>query len=374
VPERLLLGSGPSPVPQRVLDALARPTLGHLDPAFGEVMEEVAGLLRATFRTRNRTAFPVSATGSGGMQTMVDDLIRPEDRVIVGVNGLFGERMSDALTRRGAEVVRVEAEWGRAIPTERLVAAAEEPFAALFVVHGETSTGVVQPLDALAEACAQHGALLMIDCVTSLGGQPLDLDVAGVDAAFSGAQKCLNCPPGLAPFTANDRALERVQGSPSWYFDLQAVLNYWQADGGRAYHHTAPTNMVVALREALQIVQEEGLEPRLERHAKAHEALRSALAQLGFERIAPEGEQLHPLLAVRLPDGVDDAKTRGALLHEHGIEVAAASGPFAGQAWRIGVMGEGARPEPQERLVRAIARELETDVTVALDALHDGWT
>jgi len=373
VPERLLLGSGPSPVPQRVLDALAQPTLGHLDPAFVEVMEEVAGLLRATFRTENRTAFPVSATGSGGMQTMVDNLLRPQDRVIVGINGLFGERMSDALTRRGAEVVRVEAEWGRAIPTERLVAAAEEPFAALFVVHGETSTGVVQPLEALAEACAQHGALFMIDCVTSLGGQPLDLDAAGVDAAFSGAQKCLNCPPGLAPFTANDRALERVQGSPSWYFDLRAVLDYWEGDGARAYHHTAPTNMVVALREALAIVQEEGLEPRWARHAQAHEALRTALAQLGFERIAPDGEQLHPLLAVRLPDGVEDAQVRGALLSEHGIEIAAASGPFAGQAWRIGVMGEGARREPQERLVRAIARELQVDATVALDALDDGW-
>jgi alanine-glyoxylate transaminase/serine-glyoxylate transaminase/serine-pyruvate transaminase len=373
VPERLLLGSGPSPVPQRVLDALSQPTIGHLDPAFGAVMDEVAELLRATFRTQNRTAFPVSATGSGGMQTMVDNLVRPGDRVLCGVHGLFGERMADALTRRGAEVVRVEAEWGRAIPTERLVEAAAEPFAVLFVVHGETSTGVVQPLDALAEACAQHGALLFIDCVTSLAGQPLDLDAAGVDAAFSGSQKCLNCPPGLAPFTANGRALERIQGSPSWYFDLQAVLNYWQADGARAYHHTAPTNMVVALREALAIVQEEGLEARWSRHAIAHEALRSALAQLGFERIAPDGEQLHPLLAVRLPEGVDDARTRGALLAEHGIEVAAASGPFAGQAWRIGVMGEGARLQAQERLVRAIARELETDATVALDALHDGW-
>jgi alanine-glyoxylate transaminase/serine-glyoxylate transaminase/serine-pyruvate transaminase len=357
-----------------VLDALAEPTLGHLDPAFVDVMEEVGELLRATLRTRNRTAFPVSATGSGGMQTMVDNLIRPGDRVVCGVHGLFGERMADALTRRGAEVVRVEAEWGRAIPTERLVEAAREPFAALFVVHGETSTGVAQPLDALAEACAEHGALFLIDCVTSLAGHPLDLGAAGVDAAFSGSQKCLNCPPGLAPFTANDRALERVQGSPSWYFDLRAVLDYWQADGGRAYHHTAPTNMVVALREALTIVQEEGLEARWERHARAHEALRGALRQLGFERIALEGEQLHPLLAVRMPEGVDAAAIRGALLAEHGIEVAAGQGPFAGQALRIGVMGEGARAEPQERLVRAIARELDTDATVALDALQDGWT
>lgn len=340
-------------------------------------MEEVAELLRATFRTRNRTAFPVSATGSGGMQTVADNLIRPGDRVVCGIHGLFGERMADALGRRGAEVVRVEGEWGRALPTEQLLDAAREPFAALFVVHGETSTGVAQPLDGLADACAQHGALLLVDCVTSLAGHPLDLDASGVDAAFSGSQKCLNCPPGLAPFTANERALERVQGSPSWYFDLHAVLGYWNpshaADGGRAYHHTAPTNMVVALREALAIVQEEGLEARWARHATAHEALRAALAQLGFERIAPPGEQLHPLLAVRLPEGVADARVRGALLAGHGIEVAAASGPLAGQAWRIGVMGEGARQEAQERLVRAVAGELRRDATAALEALADGW-
>jgi alanine-glyoxylate transaminase/serine-glyoxylate transaminase/serine-pyruvate transaminase len=356
-----------------VLDALAQPTIGHLDPAFGEVMEEVAALLRATFRTENRTAFPVSATGSGGMQAMVDNLIRPDDRVICGVHGLFGERMADALGRRGADVVRVDGEWGRALPTEQLLDAAREPFAALFVVHGETSTGVAQPLDGLADACAQHGAILLVDCVTSLAGHSLDLDASGVDAAFSGTQKCLNCPPGLAPFTANERALERVQGSPSWYFDLHAVLNYWQADGGRAYHHTAPINMVYALREALAIVQEEGLEARWARHATAHEALRSALAQLGFERIAPDGEQLHPLLAVRLPAGVDDAAVRGALLAQHGIEVAAAGGPFAGQAWRIGVMGEGARQDAQERLVRAVASELRADPADALGALADGW-
>ena len=360
-----------------MLDALAQPPLGHLDPLFGEVMDEVGELLRATFLAQNRTAYPVSATGSGGMQTMVDNLVRPGDRVVCGVHGMFGERMADAMTRRGAEVVRVDGEWGRAIPTEKLLEAAREPFAALFVVHGETSTGVAQPLDGLADACAEHGALLLIDCVTSLAGHPLDLDASGVDAAFSGSQKCLNCPAGLAPFTANERALERVQGSPSWFFDLHAVMGYWQpthpADSARAYHHTAPTNMVVALREALRIVQEEGLEPRWARHEQAHDALNSALGLLGFERIAPEAERLYPLLAMRLPEGVDDATTRRALLVDHGIEVAAASGPFAGQAWRIGVMGDGAKPEPQERLVTAVAQLLGREAKPALDALADGW-
>ncbi len=378
VPERLLVGSGPSPVSERVLRALAAPTIGHLDPAFGAVMEDVAELLRATFVTANRTAFPVSATGSGGMQTMVDNLIRPGDRVVCAVHGLFGERMADALGRRGAEVKRVEGEWGRAIPAERLVEACRDPFAGLFVVHGETSTGVAQPLDGLADACAQHGALLLADCVTSLAGHPLSLDAAGIDAAFSGAQKCLGAPPGLAPFTANERALERVQGSPSWYFDLDAVLGYLIASppggGARAYHHTAPTNMVVALREALAIVQEEGLEARWARHARAHDALRRALQALGCDRLAPDGEQLHPLLAVRIPEGADDGAIRGALLRNHGIEIAAGSGRLAGEVWRIGVMGEGARPGPQERLVRALAEELGADPSAAFDALHDGWS
>jgi alanine-glyoxylate transaminase/serine-glyoxylate transaminase/serine-pyruvate transaminase len=314
--DRLLLGSGPSPVPQRVLDALAQPTIGHLDPAFVEVMEEVAELLRATFRTENRTAFPVSATGSGGMQAMVDNLVRPDDRVICGVHGLFGERMADALGRRGAEVVRVEAEWGRALPIEQLLDAAREPFAALFVVHGETSTGVAQPLDGLADACAQHGAILLADCVTSLAGHPLDLDASGIDAAFSGSQKCLNCPPGLAPFTANERALERVQGSPSWYFDLHAVLGYWNpthpADGGRAYHHTAPINMIYALREALAIVQEEGLEARWARHAPSRRRrLRAALPPAAGAAARPRGRCARSP-AGRAPSAAPRALWRGA--------------------------------------------------------------
>lgn len=375
---RLLLGSGPSPVPERVLRALAEPTIGHLDPQFVEIMDEVAEQLRATFRTANRVALPLSATGSGGMQAMVDTLIAPGDRVVVGVHGLFGERMSDALGHAGADVVRVEADWGRAIEVERLIEAIGGGCRAVFVVHGETSTGVAQPLDGLADAARAQDALFLLDCVTSLGGHPLDLDAAGVDAAFSGSQKCLNCPPGLAPFTVGDRATDRVQRR-SWYFDLEAILGYWNpthpagGGGARAYHHTAPINMIYALREALAIVHEEGLETRWERHARAHEALRSALAVLGFERLAPDGEQLHSLLAVRVPAGIDEAAVRGALLQRHAIEVSGGLGPLAGQAWRIGVMGDGARPEPQRALVEALAGELGAAADEALTALEEGW-
>jgi alanine-glyoxylate transaminase/serine-glyoxylate transaminase/serine-pyruvate transaminase len=248
----------------------------------------------------------------------------------------------------------------------------------MFVVHGETSTGVVQPLEGLAEACRAHDALLAIDCVTSLAGHPLALDEAGVDAAFSGTQKCLNCPPGLAPFTLGPRALPRLDGKArSWYFDLSLVLGYWtsgnESHPPRAYHHTAPINLVYALHEALTIVDEEGLETRWARHARAHEALRDALGELGLERLAPVGEALHPLLAVRVPDGVDEASVRVPLLLEDGIEISGGLGPLTGKAWRIGVMGEGARPEPQARLVRALARRLGHDPARALEALDAGW-
>ena len=376
-PPRLLLGSGPSPVPQRVLDALGQPTVGHLDPFFGELMEETAELLRSAFRTANPATLPVSATGSGGMDALVANFVEAGDRVVVGVNGLFGERLADALGRAGAEVVRVEAEWGRAIELADLAAAVDRGADAVCVVHGETSTGVCQPVDGLADRCREAGALLLVDCVTSLTGQPVLLDEWGVDAAFSGSQKCLNAPPGLAPFTAGERALEKLRGRRSaprsWFFDLSLVLGYWDGEGGRVYHHTAPINMIYALSEALRIVAEEGLEARWERHRRAHEALRSALVELGLERLAPDGEELWPLLAVRLPDDVDDAGVRGALLSEHGIEIVGALGPLAGKVWRIGVMGEGARPEPQERLVTALAQEMRREAKPALDALAAGW-
>jgi alanine-glyoxylate transaminase/serine-glyoxylate transaminase/serine-pyruvate transaminase len=372
---RLLLGSGPSPVPQRVLDALAQPTIGHLDPQFGAIMDEVSSMLRMTFQTSNPVTFPLSATGSGGMQAMVDTLIAPGDRVVCGVHGLFGERMADALGRAGAKVIRVEAQWGRALDRDALAAAMTADTRALFVVHGETSTGVAQPLDGLREIAGE--ALLLVDCVTSLAGHPLNLDAAGADAAFSGTQKCLNCPPGLAPFTVSLRATEHLQRR-SWYFDLEAILGYWispdQRDPPtRTYHHTAPINMIYALHEALTIVGEEGLEARWARHATAHEALRAALAELSFERLALDGEQLHPLLCAQVPPGIDEAAIRGRLLSEHGIEVSGGLGPLAGRVWRIGVMGEGARFAPQAAFVEALAKELGADASHALEALASQW-
>jgi alanine-glyoxylate transaminase/serine-glyoxylate transaminase/serine-pyruvate transaminase len=382
VPTRLLLGSGPSIVPERVLEALAQPTIGHMDPAFAAIMNETNALLREAFQTDNTATFPVSGTGSAGMEAMVANFVDPGDRVVCGVHGLFGERMADELARAGAEVVRVEAEWGRAIEPERLIAAAGDGLDAMVVVHGETSTGVAQPLDGLADACHERDALLMIDCVTSIGGHPLRIDESGVDAAFAGTQKCLNCPPGLAPFSANERALaklaRREQPGRSWYFDLSLVLAYWspeQTSGTvRAYHHTAPINLIYALREALTIaVGDEWLPSAWERHRRAHHALRDALSVLGCTRLARDGEQLHPLLAVSPPEGVDEAAIRAALLLEHGIEISGGLGPLAGKLWRVGVMGAGARREPQAALVSALCELLGADPAEPLAALDEGW-
>ncbi len=386
IPWRLLLGSGPSPVPARVLQALAQPTIGHMDPAFAEIMGETIGLLREAFQTENEATLPISGTGSAGMEALVANFVDPGDRVVCGVNGLFGMRMADELARSGAEVVQVQADWGRAIDPELLIAAAADGLDAMVVVHGETSTGVAQPLEGLADACHERDALFMIDCVTSLGGHPLRIDEMGVDAAFSGTQKCLNCPPGLAPFTANERALaklaKREKPGHSWYLDLSLVLGYWDpaavagkdAPPARAYHHTAPINMVYGLREALRIVVgDEWLPTTWERHRRAHHALKDALAVFGCERLAPDGEQLHPLLAVSPPADCDEAAIRKALLLDHGIEISGGLGPLAGNLWRIGVMGGGARREPQEQLVRALATLLKADPVEPLAALEAGW-
>ena len=383
VPQRLLLGSGPSPVPPRVLAALAQPTIGHMDPAFAAIMGETIALMREAFQTENLATLPISGTGSAGMEALVANFVDPGDRVVCGVNGLFGVRMAEEVRRAGADVVQVKADWGRAIPVEQLLAAAAgRKTDAIVVVHGETSTGVAQPLDGLSDWCREHDALLLVDCVTSLGGHPLRLDEAGVDAAFSGTQKCLNCPPGLAPFTAGERALDKLRRRErpgrSWYFDLALVLEYWSPAAAtsavRAYHHTAPVNMIYALREALRIaVSEEWLPTAWERHRRAHHALRDALAVFGCERLAPDGEQLHPLLAVTPPEGVDEAAVRRRLLLDHGIEISGGLGPLAGRLWRFGVMGAGANREPQEQLVGALATLLDADPAEPLAALAEGW-
>ena len=364
LPERLLMGSGPSTVPPRVLEAMARPTIGLLDPAFLALAEETNELLRGAMRTANEATFPVSGTGSAGMETMLVNFLEPGDRIVVGVCGVFGGRIADAAGRLGAEVVPVEAEWGTPVERERLAAALEPGAAALAIVHGETSTGVAQPLEGLAELCRERDALLLVDCVTSLGGYPLAVDELGIDAAFSGTQKCLNCPPGLAPLTAGERARARLAARRdpvvSWCFDLEAILSYWSS-GERVYHHTPPINAIYALREALAIVAEEGLEPRWRRHARASAALLAGLDELGISPLVAEEDRLNALTTVVPGDGIDEAAVRGRLLADYGIEIAGGFGPLKGRIWRIGTMGVNADPEPVSRLVRAIAELVAPD-------------
>ena len=341
-PQRVLLGPGPSDVAPAVLRALAKPTVGHLDPAFLAVMDEIRDMLRRVFRTRNELTLAMSGTGSSGMETCFANLIEPGDAVLVGVSGVFGTRMADVASRCGAQVTRVEGEWGRALDPEALrTAAGGREFKLVAVVHAETSTGVLQPIPPVREVADECGALLVVDCVTSLGGHPVELDDWGVDAAYSGTQKCLSCPPGLSPVSLSSRAQEVLAGRSrpvqSWYLDLSMIASYWGAQ--RAYHHTAPINMLYALHEALRLVLEEGLEARFERHRRNAAALVAGLQAMGLEPRVPADERLAPLTAVAVPDGVDDATARRFLLERYGIEIGGGLGPMAGNTWRIGLMG-----------------------------------
>lgn len=359
-PERLLLGPGPSPVPQRVLRALGAPTLGHLDPAYVAILDETCELLRRVFRTRNALTFPVSGTGMAGMECIAVNLIEPGDEVIVAVNGVFGARMKDVMERCGATVHALEAPWGETFTPAAVREAFERhPRAKLLgIVHAETSTGAHQPLEELAPIVHAHDALLVVDAVTSLGGHELRLDDWGIDAVYSGTQKCLSCPPGLAPVSFGERALARMAARKtrpqSWYLDVSMLRQYYTggAGGGRVYHHTAPVNMTYALHEALTIVLEEGLDARAERHARAHQRLRAGLDKLGLNYVP--ARSLHTLNCVRLPSGIDDAAVRRRLLEEYGIEIGAGLGPFAGKAWRIGLMGHGATTRNVDLLLAAL--------------------
>jgi alanine-glyoxylate transaminase / serine-glyoxylate transaminase / serine-pyruvate transaminase len=360
LPQRILLGPGPSDVPARVLQAMARPTIGHLDPAFLKLMDEVRADLRKVFRTNNEVTLAVSGTGSAGMETAFVNLVEPGDKVLIAVNGVFGGRMADVAQRCGAVVEKVEKPWGTAFDQGELVSAIARVRPKVFaIVHAETSTGVHQPVDRLGAACREHGALLLLDCVTSLGGLPVEIDAWGVDAAYSGTQKCLSCPPGLSPVTLSARAVQRVEQRKakvqSWYLDLTMVRQYWGSE--RSYHHTAPINMLYALRESLAMALEEGLEKRFQRHREAHEQLRSGLKQLGIGYASEEGRHLPMLNAVKIPKDVDDVTVRRRLLEEYGIEIGGGLGAFKGNAWRIGLMGYGATKR-NVTLVLAALREI----------------
>lgn len=362
-PDRLLLGPGPSQVHPRVLRAMSAPLIGHLDPAFVAMMEEVKTLLRHVFGTANGLTLPISGTGSAGMEACVVNLIEPGDTAVVGVNGVFGTRMAEVAERAGARVVRVEAAWGEIVRSEQVEAAlknCERP-KLVALVHAETSTGAWQPLAEAAELAHRHGALFLADCVTSLGGVPVDVDATGIDAAYSGTQKCLSCPPGLAPVTFGPRAVEVVMRRKtkvqSWYLDLSLLAKYWGEE--RVYHHTAPITMNYALREALRLVVEEGLPARYERHMRQHRALAAGLEAMGLSLAAQQGHRLPMLNAVSVPEGVDEGKVRACLLERHGIEIGAGLGPMKGKVWRIGLMGESCRRTSVLAVLSAIEQALQ---------------
>src|SRR5437763_4593096 len=364
-PRRVLLGPGPSPVEDRILQAMAAPLLGHLDPVFLRCMDDIQELLRFVFETTNRVTVPVSATGSAGMEAALVNTIEPGDEVVVCIHGVFGERMYDIVGRAGGRPVAVRAEWGTPIDPEQIRAAlssCKQP-KAVAIVHAETSTGVLQDLKGLSDMAHSHGALLIVDAVTSLGGHPVGVDRNGIDVCYSGTQKCLGAPPGLAPVTFSERALEIIRNRKSkvqsWYLDISMVEKYW--GGERTYHHTAPISMNYALREALRIVYEEGLEARWSRHQRNHRALVAGVEAMGLAmNVAPEN-RLWSLNAVRVPDGVDDARIRARLLNDHNIEIGGGLGPLKGKIWRIGLMGSGSTRDNVRLVLDALQRSLEAE-------------
>ncbi len=344
--ERILMGPGPSNVPARVLRAMSAPCIGHLDPYFLTVMNETQSLLRYLFQTNNLFTIPVSGTGSAGMETCLGNLIEPDDEVVVCVNGVFGTRMADIVSRVGGKLIRVDGEWGRAVAPEAVQDAVRRCNPKVVaVVHAETSTGVFQPLEDLADISHNVGALFVVDAVTSLGGMDVALDRMNIDAAYSGTQKCISCPPGLSPISfsaASIRTLEeRKTPVMSWYLDMSMVRDYWGEQ--RKYHHTAPINMIYAFRESLRIIAEEGLETRIQRHALNHRALVAGIETMGLSMLVPESERLTMLNAICIPDGVNDLKIRKTLLNEFGIEIGAGLGALSGKIWRVGLMGHSSR-------------------------------
>lgn len=345
---RLLLGPGPSDAHPGVLRAMTNPLLGHLDPEFLAIMGQVQEMLRQVFKTKNRVTFPVSATGMAGMECCLTNLLEPGDKVVVCCMGFFGQRMIDVATRTGAQVTVIESPWGKTFTLEQIreVLTRVKP-KVLSLVHAETSTGAIQGnIKEIADLCHEHGAVIVVDAVTSLGCVELEVDAWGLDAVFSCSQKGLGCPPGLAPVTFSDRAVELIKTRKtkvhSWYFDMTTVMSYWGQD--RVYHHTGPISMVFAIHEGLRLVLEEGLSSRWARHRRNHLALKAGLKALGLEYTADPECQMPQLNAVRLPQGVDDVKGRKFLLEKFGIEIGGGLGDFKGKVWRIGLMGYNSKP------------------------------
>lgn len=365
LPERLLLGPGPSNAHPSVLEAMSRPLVGHLDPEFIALLDRVKAGLRTVFGTANAMTLPISATGSAGMEAALVNLLAPGDRAVIGVNGVFGGRMAEVARRAGADVTTVEAEWGTTLDANAMAEAIGrvQPRVVSFV-HAETSTGVCQPVEEIAQAARDAGAMVVLDCVTSLAGRPVELDAWGIDAAYSGTQKCLSCPPGLSPVSFSDRAIDAVKARKtpvqSWFLDLSLLAGYYEGEK-RVYHHTAPITATYGLAAGLDLVLEEGLPARYARHEAAAARLVEGLEPLGFTPLVAAEHRLPMLTSVRLPASVNalgEGAVRGRLLQEFGIEVGAGLGPLAGEIWRIGLMGENARPEPVDRLLDALRKIL----------------
>ncbi|MBT0587130.1 pyridoxal-phosphate-dependent aminotransferase family protein [Alteromonas oceanisediminis] len=358
------MGPGPSDVSARVLNALARPTLGHLDPQFIELMDQTGDLLRYAFNTQNSLTMSISAPGSAGMEACIVNLIEPGDTVVVCINGVFGMRMKENVTRCGGTAIVIESEWGEQTSPEELenVLQANDNVKAVAFVHAETSTGVRNDAQRLCAIAKQHGCLTIVDAVTSLGGIELNIDEWQIDACYSGSQKCLSCVPGLSPVTFSETALEVIRNRQhpvqSWFLDLNLILGYWGAGTKRAYHHTAPVNSIYALHESLLMLQEEGLENAFTRHKKVHELLREGLESIGLTFAVDEAYRLPQLNVILIPEGADDATVRGRLLNEFGLEIGAGLGKFAGKAWRIGLMGSACTPRNVHHCVESLRHVL----------------
>jgi alanine-glyoxylate transaminase/serine-glyoxylate transaminase/serine-pyruvate transaminase len=356
-PKRLLMGPGPSDVATSVLTAMSQPLIGHLDPEFVRMMEEIKVMLREVMQTKNEMTFPVSGTGSAGMEFCLANLVEPGDEVIIGVNGVFGTRMCDVAERCGAKVIRVESTWGTIITPEQLAAALKTCRPKIVaIVHAETSTGALTPVEEISRLAHEAGALFLLDAVTSLAGCPVLIDEWKVDAVYSGTQKCLSCPPGLSPVSLSPRAMEvarnRKKKVQSWYLDVNLLSSYWGQE--RVYHHTAPITNNYGLHEGLRLVLNEGLEARWKRHEENHLLLKRALAEMGLKIVSQEGHQLWQLNAVGVPEGVDEAGVRKKLLTDYNIEIGAGLGPLKGKIWRIGLMGATSTVQNVHTVIKAM--------------------